>query len=216
MTRAIDLVVFDLDGTLVDSLPDLAAAANAALRRLGLPQHPIEAHRRMIGGGEKTYVQRFLGPDHTHFFDQALTFYLQHYTQHLGDQTRQYPGVSETLSRLSPLRMAVLSNKREDLSRRVLEVTGLMGFFQTVRGGDSYGVLKPSPEGLSALIRELGGEPARTLMVGDKPEDILAGRESGVQTAAVSYGYGDLEAIVAANPNTLLDAFSQLENLLRT
>jgi phosphoglycolate phosphatase len=215
MTRSIDLVVFDLDGTLVDSLPDLAAAANAALRRLGLPQHPIEAHRRMIGGGEKTYVQRFLGPDHTHFFDQALTFYLQHYTRHLGDQTRQYPGVSATLSRLSPLRMAVLSNKREDLSRRVLEVTGLIGFFQAVRGGDSYGVLKPSPEGLSALIGELGGEPARTLMVGDKPEDILAGRHSGVQTAAVSYGYGDLEAIVAANPNNLLDAFSQLEDLLR-
>jgi phosphoglycolate phosphatase len=213
MTHSIDLIVFDLDGTLVDSLPDLAAAANSALRRLGLPEHPVEAHQKMIGRGEKNYVRRFLGPDHQHLFDQALNLYLEHYSQHLGDRTRQYPGVTETLARLSPLKMAVLSNKREDLSRQVVQVMGLAGFFQAVRGGDSYGVLKPSPEGLNALIQELKGEPARTLMVGDKPEDILAGRGAEVNTAAVTYGYGDREAIMAATPDNLLSTFSQLADL---
>ncbi len=213
MIHAIDLIVFDLDGTLVDSLPDLAVAANSALRHLGLPEHPLEAHQKMIGGGEKNYVRRFLGPDHQHLFDQALNFYLEHYSQHLGDRTRRYPGVTETLARLSSLKMAVLSNKREDLSRQVVQVMGLAGFFQAIRGGDSYGVLKPSPEGLNALIQELQGEPARTLMVGDKPEDILAGRGAGVNTAAMTYGYGDREAIIAAAPDNLLSTFSQLADL---
>jgi phosphoglycolate phosphatase len=117
MTHSIDLIVFDLDGTLVDSLPDLASAANGALRRLGLPEHPLEAHQKMIGRGEKNYVRRFLGSGNQHLFDQALNLYLEHYSQHLGDRTRQYPGVTETQARLSPLKMAVLSNKRGGAGR---------------------------------------------------------------------------------------------------
>ena len=210
----IDLIVFDLDGTLVDSLPDLAAAANAALRRLGLPEYPVEAHRKMIGRGEKNFVRRFLGPEHEHLLPQALNLYLDHYSQHLGDFTSVYPGVVDTLARLSHLKMAVLSNKREDLSRQVVQVMGLSGFFQTVRGGNSYGVLKPSAEGLNALIQELGEDTSRTLMVGDKPEDILAGRGAGARTAAVMYGYGDSEAIVASAPEHFLGNFDHLADLV--
>ncbi len=214
MLPAIELIVFDLDGTLVDSLPDLAAAANYALRQLELPEHPPVEHQKMIGGGEKNYVRRFLGPDHQDHFDQALDIYLSHYSRHLGDKTRVYPGVRETLPRLASLKMAVLSNKREDLCQRVVQVMGLAEFFQAVRGGDSYGVLKPSSEGLGALIRELGSEPTRALMVGDKPEDIQTGRGAGVNTVAVTYGYGDLSKITAAQPDRVLDSFSQLTDLL--
>ena len=214
MLPAINLIVFDLDGTLVDSLPDLAVAANYALRQLRLPEHPPAEHRKMIGGGEKNYVRRFLGPDHQDLFDQALDLYLGHYSRHLGDKTRVYPGVSETLPRLTSLKMAVLSNKREDLCQRVVQVMGLAGFFEAVRGGDSYGALKPSPEGLAALIRELGQEPSRTLMVGDKPEDIQTAQGAGVNTVGVTYGYGDVVKLTAAQPDNLLDSFSQLTDLL--
>ena len=214
MTHSINLIVFDLDGTLVDSLPDLAMAANHALRHLGLPEHPLEIHQKMIGGGEKNYVRRLLGDEHQHLFPQALELYLAHYSRHLGDQSRVYPGVVDTLDRLSSWKMAVLSNKREDLCRGVVETMGLADFFQVVRGGDSFGVLKPSSEGLGALIRELGEEPTRTLMVGDKPEDILTGRGAGVHTAAVTYGYGEVSAITAAQPDNLLTSFSQLADLL--
>jgi phosphoglycolate phosphatase len=213
MYSAIDLIVFDLDGTLVDSLPDLANAANHALKILGLPVQPLAAHQKMIGAGEKNYVRRFLGPDHQHLYEQALKLYLEHYSGHLGKHTRVYPGVKETLARLAPRKMAVLSNKREDLSRQVVEVMGLGNFFQLVRGGDSYGVLKPSPEGLSALIQELGGTPARTLMVGDKPEDVFTGRGAGARTAALTNGYGDPEAITAAKPDHLLSDFPQVAGL---
>jgi phosphoglycolate phosphatase len=213
MSPALDLIVFDLDGTLVDSLPDLAAAANHALQHLGLPVQSLAAHQKMIGAGEKNYVRRFLGPDHQHLFDQALRLYLEQYSGHLGDHSRVYPGVVETLTRLAPMKMAVLSNKREDLCRQVVEVMGLGGFFQMVRGGDSYGVLKPSPEGLSALIKELGSSPARTLMVGDKPEDVLTGRGAGARTAALTCGYGDPDAITAASPDFIFSSFSQLTDL---
>jgi len=209
----IDLIVFDLDGTLVDSVPDLAAAANYALRRLGLPEHSMEAHKKMIGAGEKNFVRRFLGPGHQDLYDQALALYLEHYSQHLGDQTRVYPGVMETLTRLAPVKKTVLSNKREDLARQVVAVMGLSGFFQTVRGGDSFGVLKPSGEGLSALIKELGSDPARTFMVGDKPEDILAGHGAGARTVALTCGYADPEALAAATPEFTLSSFSQLTGL---
>jgi len=214
MIHSINLIVFDLDGTLVDSLPDLAVAANHALRRLGLPEHPLEAHQKMIGGGEKNYVRRLLGDEHQHLFPQALELYLAHYSRHLGDRTRIYPGVTATLARLSSWKMAVLSNKREDLCQGVVQTMGLADFFQAVRGGDSYGVLKPSSEGLGALIRELGEEPTRTLMVGDKPEDILTGRGAGAYTAAVTYGYGEVSALTAAQPDNLLTTFPQVADLL--
>jgi phosphoglycolate phosphatase len=213
MLHAIDLIVFDLDGTLVDSVPDLAAAANYALRRLGLPEQTAEAHKRMIGAGEKNFVHRFLGPDHQDLYDQALALYLEYYSQHLGDQTRVFPGVMGTLTRLGPLKKAVLSNKREDLARQVVKLMGLAGFFQVVRGGDSFGVLKPSGEGLSTLIKELGSDSARTFMVGDKPEDVLAGRGAGVRTVALTCGYSDPEALAAAKPDFTIDRFSQLTDL---
>jgi len=213
MTHAIDLIVFDLDGTLVDSLPDIAAAGNYALGRLGLQEQSLMAHQKMIGAGEKNYVRRFLGPDHQDLFDRALSLYLEYYSRHLGDQSRVYPGVTETLTRLSPLKKAVLSNKREDLCRQVIKVMGLSDFFKEVRGGDSYGVLKPSPEGLSALIKELGGDPGRTFMVGDKPEDMLTGRGAGAHTVALTCGYGDPEAVAALAPDFTFNSFSQLAEL---
>ncbi len=107
----------------------------------------------------------------------------------------------------------MLSNKREEFCLRVIELLGLAGFFQAVRGGDSYGVLKPAPEGLSALIRELGSDPARTFMVGDKPEDVLTGRGAGTRTVGLTYGYSDPEVLAAAAPDFTFSSFSQLTGL---
>jgi phosphoglycolate phosphatase len=208
------LIVFDLDGTLADSLPDLTAAANFACRTLGLPEHPPATVQQMIGGGEKTFVRRFIGEDHQHVFDEALRLYLEHYSQHCGDMTRLYPGVKETLAMLSGKRLAVLSNKMERLTRQVVEVLGIASFFAAVKGGDSYGALKPAPEGLASLIKELGKSPGRTLMVGDKPADILTGRGAGAHTLAVTYGYGELEALSGATPEVMIDAFSWLKDFI--
>jgi phosphoglycolate phosphatase len=211
---AVDFIVFDLDGTLADTLPDLTAAANFACRTLRLPEHPPEAIRGMIGGGERKLIERVVGPAHQGLVDEGLKLYLEHYTRHNGDLTRLYPGVAETLPRLGGKKLAVLSNKLQRLTQQTLEALNLAQFFVAIRGGGSHLPLKPAPDPLAALLAELGAEPRRTLMVGDKIADIRTGRGAGAYTAAVTYGYGDLDSLSAASPDLLLARFSQLPEVL--
>jgi phosphoglycolate phosphatase len=211
---AVDLIVFDLDGTLADTLPDIAAAANFACRRLDLPEYSQEAVRGMIGGGERKLMERLLGPAHQDRVDECLELYLDHYTRHNGELTRVYPGVPETLGRMSGRKLAVLSNKLQRLTQQTLEAVDIARFFMAIRGGGEGLPLKPAPDHLLALIADLGVGPSRSLMVGDKTADIKAGREAGAFTAAVAYGYGDLEALEAAAPDFLLARFSQVPDIL--
>jgi phosphoglycolate phosphatase len=211
---AVDLIVFDLDGTLADTLPDIVAAAGYACRGLGLPEHPPEAVRGMIGGGERKLIERLVGPAHQDRVDECLALYLDYYTRHNGELTRLYPGVAETLARLSGKKLAVLSNKLQRLTQQTLEAVDLARFFVAIRGGGSGLPLKPAPDPLAALIGDLGVGPSRSLMVGDKIADIKTGREAGAFTAAVTYGYGDLDSLTAASPDFLLQRFSQLPEIL--
>jgi phosphoglycolate phosphatase len=209
----IDLIVFDLDGTLADSLPDIADAANYACRQLGLPEHPQEAIKDMIGGGERKFIQRVVKSEDPGLQERALALYLEHYFQHCGDQTRLYPGVKETLPRLSGKKLAVLSNKRQSLAELVLEVMGVGAFFDAVQGAGDF-PLKPDPAALLAVIEKLGAKPARTLMVGDKPADVLAGKGAGTYTVAATYGYGVPEALIAARPDAVISHFAELAGIL--
>lgn len=210
----IDLIVFDLDGTLADSLPDLANAANYACRSLGLPEHPAAAIKGMIGGGERKFVERFLGPGQERLLEEGLRLYLDYYSRHCGDLTRIYPEVKETLTRLAGKKLAVLSNKLQRLTEKVLQITGIFPFFTAVRGGGRELPLKPSPEPLLALIKELQGEPGRTLMVGDKTVDVLAGKGAGTLTLGVTYGYGDPSALEAAAPDFLVAHFAAIAGII--
>jgi phosphoglycolate phosphatase len=214
MKIKVDLIVFDLDGTLAATVPDIAQAANRACRRLGLAEHPEAAIQQMIGGGEKNFIRRLIGPEQEDRFDEALALYLDYYSHHLVDKTRLYPGVEETLAALSGKKLAVLSNKLERLTRGIVERLGLASFFAAVKGGDSYGALKPASQGLAALIQELGESPGFTLMVGDKPGDVLTGRGAGAHTVAVTYGYGEIEALKAAAPEVLIGSIARLKEHL--
>jgi phosphoglycolate phosphatase len=211
---AADLIVFDLDGTLADSLPDLAVAANYTCRRLGLPERHPAAIAGMIGGGERKFMERLAGPDHQDLVDDCLAIYLDYYSAHCGDLTRLYPGVQKTLEKLAGKNLAVLSNKFQPLTERVLETLGIAHFFSARRGGGAGLALKPSPEPLTAIIRDLGAESRGTLMVGDKPADISTGRGAGARVAVVTYGYGDLESLRAAAPDFLLGRFDQLMDIV--
>jgi phosphoglycolate phosphatase len=211
---AVDLIVFDLDGTLADSLPDLTVAANHALRRLGLPERSPEEVMGMIGGGEQKFMERLVGPDHQALAADCLELYLDYYTRHCSDSTRLYPGVPETLGKLSGKQLAVLSNKLQRLTEAVLEGQGIARFFAAKCGGGRGLPLKPAPEPLTALIRDLGGQPERTLMVGDKPADVATARGAGAHVAAVTYGYGELASLKSANPDFLLAHFGQLLDIV--
>jgi phosphoglycolate phosphatase len=132
----------------------------------------------------------------------------------VGDFTRLYPGVEETLARLAGKKLAVLSNKRQSLSEEVLRITGILPFFAAVRGGGGELPLKPAPEPLLAVVQEVQGDPARTLMVGDKTADILAGKAAGTLTLGVTYGYGEPSALEAAGPDFLVDHFAAIKEII--
>jgi len=209
----VDLIVFDLDGTLADSVPDLTNAANYALRRLGLPERSREEVQGMIGGGEQMFMERLLGPGRQALVEDCLELYLDYYTRHCRDLTRLYSGVPETLERLSGKKLAVLSNKLQRLTEQILTALRIARFFDASRGGGGL-PLKPAPEPLLALIRDLQVEAGRTLMVGDKPADVNCARGAGAYSAAVTYGYGDRESLEAANPDFLLDHFTQVVEII--
>ena len=211
---AVDLMVFDLDGTLADSLPDLTVAANYAGRRLGLPERLPEVVAGMIGGGERKFMERLAGPGNQALVDDLLALYLDYYSAHCAELTRLYPGVRETLEKLAGKNLAVLSNKLQRLTEQVLQALGIAHFFRACRGGGPELPLKPSPEPLTALIRDLGAEPGRTLMVGDKLADLSTARGAGARMAVVTYGYGDLESLRAAAPDFLLARFDQLVEIV--
>jgi phosphoglycolate phosphatase len=146
--------------------------------------------------------------------EECLELYLDHYTRHNGELTRLYPGVRETLRLVSGKKLAVLSNKLQRLTQQTLEAIGIARFFAAIRGGSEGVPLKPAPDPLLALTAALGVGPSRSLMVGDKIADIKAGREAGTFSAAVTYGYGDLDSLTAAAPDFLLARFSQLPGIL--
>jgi phosphoglycolate phosphatase len=201
------LLVFDLDGTLIDSGADLCASVNAMLRnfgRLELPQNVIATY---IGDGAARLVSRSLGePDDPAFLDSALTYFLDYYRVHKLDQTYVYPGVFAALDSLRLERsMAVLTNKPISPSVAICEALGLSPYFFRIYGGNSFPTKKPDPEGLLALMKEAGVTAQETLMVGDSDVDILTARNAGVWSIGCSYGLSP-HTLETVPPDYLVDS----------
>jgi phosphoglycolate phosphatase len=190
-------VVFDLDGTLVDSRLDLAAAVNATRERLALPALPVAAVAAMVGEGARTLLRRAL-PEGVagEAFEAALALFLDLYYDRCLDATRAYAGIAQVLAELSPrLPLAVLTNKPERHSRRILEGLGLAAHFRQLIGGDTLAVRKPDPAGLHRIAAGFGTSAPRLLLVGDSPIDAETARAAGAALALVSWGFGSPEQL---------------------
>jgi phosphoglycolate phosphatase len=210
------LLVFDLDGTLVDSAGDLAAAVNETLARLGpgTPPLPLQTVRAFVGNGAGQLVARSLAQAGLAVSrEEALAVFLDCYRARLLDTTRPYPGVVEGLDRLADRTLAVLSNKPGDMCRHILTELGLASRFARVWGGGDFAARKPDPGGLLDLLRELGASPAETLMVGDSPIDVRTARNAGVRVAGVRYGL-DPAGLEADPPDLLVDSLVELSEHL--
>lgn len=193
MPHPIDLIIFDLDGTLIDSLPDLAAATNHMLATLGRPRIDQDAVRNLVGQGARRLVERALAGVSEEEVEQGLALFLDYNHRHIADRTVLYPGVTETLDLLRGrgMRMAIISNKNVALCREVLSVLGVDYYFEEILGADSLPFRKPSPEPVLKLLADFGVAPERAALVGDSINDIAAGRGAGVRTVGCTWGYGD-------------------------
>jgi phosphoglycolate phosphatase len=185
------LLVFDLDGTLIDSKVDLANSVNHALLAFGLPALPFSVITSYVGDGATVLIRRAAGGNGDGRLEAILESFLSHYRRHLLDTTLPYPGVPETLRKWADrYEMALLTNKPLGMTQAILSGLALDRFFPDVVGGDSFPRKKPDPEGLLHLMKTRGASPGATLMVGDSRNDVLAGKRAGTRTCGVTYGLG--------------------------
>ncbi|RME68632.1 MAG: HAD family hydrolase [Nitrospirae bacterium] len=195
----IKLLIFDLDGTLVDSLQDITDAINYAIAPLGYKPLTPERARNFVGKGVTKLIEQILNEKHIDRLQDVLDRFLEYYSQNLTTHTRAYPGVKETLEALKDYKKAVLSNKRQKLSERILKELGLIGHFSYVIGSDTLNQKKPSPQGILYLLEKEGLGPEEAMIIGDSELDIEAGKRAGVLTVSVGYGYRDPELLKGAD-----------------
>lgn len=190
--EAVRTLVFDLDGTLVDSVPDLADAARRMLARRGLPTVSDAEVTAMVGDGAAVLVRRVLAHAGTVPDDTAQGEFLADYTAHAAVRTLPYPGVADGLARLRDAgwRLAVCTNKPLEPARHLLAALGLLELFVAVTGGDSFAVRKPDPDHVRQTLALAGGVAGRAVMVGDSAHDVTAGHGAGLRTIHAAWGYG--------------------------
>ncbi len=229
----IRLLVFDLDGTLIDSRLDLIQSINATLRHLGRPELAGSLIASYVGNGAPVLVRRALGDkdaDNQALFQEALDYFLGYYRLHKLDHTTVYEGIPEVLAALAAAsnrippngtgpngvhrQMAVLSNKPVKPSRDIVQALGLGDFFVRIYGGNSFPTKKPDPVGALTLLQETGVAANEALMIGDSSIDVLTGRNAGLWTCGVTYGFAP-QTLEEATPDVLIESPRDLGELLR-
>lgn len=207
-----DLLIFDLDGTLIDSQLDLAQAVNATRAHMGMPPLANETVYSYVGNGAPVLVRRALGPNVTDSdVERGLAYFLQYYREHMLDHTTLYPGVRESLDEFlgAGLHMAVLTNKPVRFSEAIVAGLGLARHFFRIYGGNSFEQKKPDPIGIDTLLRESGASRSRTMMIGDSAIDIRTARNAQVQAVGVTYGFQP-ETLASEPPDYLLHRMEEL------
>ena len=221
--HSIRLVIFDLDGTLIDSRLDLVHSVNAALRHIERPELPDDVIASYVGDGAPILIQRALGGGAV---DEALVrkgleFFLSYYREHKLDHTTVYPGITAALAAIQesgngmPRKMAVLTNKPVNPSRAIVEALGLGKYFSQIYGGNSFSTKKPDPAGALRLLAESGARPEQAAIVGDSHVDVRTGRNAGLWTVGVNYGFaphtleGEPADVMVDHPHELATVFGK-------
>ncbi|SLN56665.1 phosphoglycolate phosphatase [Oceanibacterium hippocampi] len=212
-------IIFDLDGTLVDTAPDLHGALQAALAHVGRPGIPLERVKHLVGAGARALVERGLdetgGRDDDALVETAFAAFLAHYGENLSVASRPYPGMVAALDALEArgARFAVCTNKPEVYSRRLLDELGLSHRFRALLGGDSLPVRKPDPAHILTTMERFGAQPHEAVMIGDTATDVNAARAAGIPVVAVRFGYSQVP-IESLGADAVIDRFDELDGLL--
>jgi phosphoglycolate phosphatase len=213
-------IVFDLDGTLIDTAPDLIDTLNVILSREGLPAMPYESARQLIGGGARGMIERALNAEgrtgSKADLERMFKAFIEHYAAHIADRSRPFPELETTLDRLAGdgRRLAVCTNKLEWLSVRLLDTLQLTRHFAAICGQDTFGVQKPDPEVFRRTVLRAGGLPDNAIMVGDSGTDIRTARAAAVPVIAVDFGYTEVP-IATLQPDRIIGSFADLPAAIR-
>ena len=212
--KPVSSILFDLDGTLVDSREDITASVNEVREICGLQPLPLDEVARMVGLGIRVLLRRALGDVSSLEIDEAVKLFRSHYREHCLDKTLLYPGVEETLQALSALPQGVVSNKPEEFCRKILQGLGVADRFGVILGGDSTAEKKPHPEPIFKALLALQTPASGAILVGDSPVDVNAGRQAGVRTCGVTYGIVETGLLKEARPDHLIDRITDLPGII--
>ena len=206
-------LIFDMDGTLVDSAADIAASVNFTLSRLGLPEKPAKEVMGYIGDGMKTLLERATGNKDEKYLAHAIEIFHPQYLDRCTVKTTLYPGVKETLEHFKRLPLGLVTNKPLAMTEKILRYFEIDKYFKTVVGGESTPKKKPDPEPVLKALSDMAVPASSALMVGDGLPDMEAGRRAGVKTCAVTYGYRSREDLEKLNLNYMIDHLKELKDL---
>ncbi len=212
--RPVDLIVYDFDGTLIDSKQDIADSVNLALADLGLRALPRKLLYSYIGRGVDALIRSALAGTGYNNLVRAVECFRHHYSKHLLDHTNIFPNGRETVQFFSNKKQAIFSNKPRLYIQKILEALDFQELFVEVLGGDSVAEKKPHPQGLLQLMKSLNATPERVVMVGDSPLDIQSGKSAGAHTCAVTHGLTEPSILKENNPNWMIHNLAELKEIL--
>lgn len=208
-----ELLLFDFDGTLIDSKMDIATSVNLTLGELGLPQRSVEEIFSFVGDGVKRLLRLSVGDGGEDRYEAALGIFRSHYLQHCVKTTTFYPGIDEVLRHYIGRKRAIVTNKSPEYAQCIVEGLHAKNLFHAVEGARDVTDLKPEPVMLHRVLANLGVSPDRTVMIGDSTNDVRAAQAAGVKACAVGYGYGNREKVLALNPDFYCERPQDLLNL---
>jgi len=210
----VDLLIFDLDGTLIESKWDIAAAVNLTLHELGLPARSQEEIFSYVGDGVKRLLRLSVGEENQSRYDETLRVFRGHYLSHCLDRTKFYPGIERVLNHFSDKLKAVATNKSLEYTTKILQGLCAHHFAYTMGGDNGYG-LKPDPGMLLKIVEELKVEKDRAVLIGDSTNDISGGHNAGIKVCAVGYGMGNRQKMAACKPDWFVEKPEELIGLFK-
>lgn len=211
----IELIIFDLDGTLVDSRKDIIGSINFTLKSVGLKEKNGPLIISYVGDGVEALMRRSIGEDKDGLFEKALSIFKEYYGRHCADNAILYSGVSETLAHFSGKKKIIITNRGLKSAVCILKALNIYDYFNKIAGGDDIRCMKPNPCPLdNALARFKIHDKNKAMMVGDMDIDVLAGKNAGILTCAAAYGFGSREDIIKANPDYIIDSIPELKAII--
>ena len=212
--KYIDLIIFDLDGTLVDSRDDIANAVNFTLKKIGLKEKSISEISSYIGTGIEDLIGKSLGNKQEVLLTRALSVFEKYYRKHSTDNSVLYPNVKEILEYFKNKRKVIVTNRNYGFALIALNKLGIYDYFENVVGGDDIGCMKPSSCPLDRSMNRLNTNKEEAIIVGDMDIDIVAGKKAGIITCGVTYGIGKKEDIIKAKPDFIIDDIIDLKDII--